>query len=293
MSNFVAASSYGESSMDDSFESDLLEFCHQFYDGNSYQVAPTFNTTPAVDTPVQVANSSSTSTRANESHIDKSLQDSQQRLIFLYHALNCEESNANPPRPCRISRKCQETVQLLRHVSNCLDPVNCSKSDCAYTHNLMEHFSSCTTPTCLLCSPLNETIRRKKSRLSSTINRRVQATSSPLPSPTFSHKVSGNVPQAPFASQQGNETIVMTPSMLTPQQLQSSPMYASGSRDYYPRDTHTYVYAQQTQQGFVHPVLHTYLAQVAQHASSELASIPTTEHQVGDNSLTNFYDEYY
>ncbi len=117
---------------------------------------------------------------------DKSLQEA---LIHIHHAQSCGDSNAKPPRPCRVSRRCLETVQLLQHISHCPNRTTwCSTTpDCVRTHMLMEHFLACSTMTCSLCLPLNQTIQRKRSRLGviivnrrKTPNNKQAATSAPV-----------------------------------------------------------------------------------------------------------------
>ena len=95
---------------------------------------------------------------------DSNLADFQQRLVHLHHAQSCEDSNANPPRVCRVSRKCHELVALLIHVQTCQNAANCIVPDCGVTYCIMEHNRTCTTACCLLCSPVNETKKRKQLR---------------------------------------------------------------------------------------------------------------------------------
>jgi hypothetical protein len=87
----------------------------------------------------------------------------QQRLVHLYHATHCEDSNGTPPRPCRVSRKCAEVVQLLRHTNECTKS-DCEVLDCTQTKLLVEHQKSCNNLTCQVCSSVNETKKRKQQR---------------------------------------------------------------------------------------------------------------------------------
>lgn len=93
--------------------------------------------------------------------------DLQQRLVHLYHAIHCEDSNGVPPRPCRISRKCAELVKLLRHTNVCVD-AHCEVPDCALTVSLVNHHKSCTDQACPICFSVNETKKRKQLRQEAT-----------------------------------------------------------------------------------------------------------------------------
>lgn len=93
------------------------------------------------------------------------LAECQVRLVHLYHAANCDDSNATPPRPCRTSRKCVELAVLLHHVQDCKN-YHCKMPDCITTRNIIDHYRGCNDNNCVLCKPVNENNHRKKARLS-------------------------------------------------------------------------------------------------------------------------------
>ena len=164
----------------DDFESNMWEFCRQFFDDFPVEACPiAFDSFPSTElfshSTVPVMTSSLSSKLCEE--LGLSLQDAQQRLIYCYHALHCEDSNSQPPRPCRVSPKCQDIVKLLQHVTTCTDrSASCWWPECGSTFHLMEHNRMCVdtsgTSPCVLCQPLNETKNRKRSRLSVIVNKR-------------------------------------------------------------------------------------------------------------------------
>ena len=134
---------------------------------------------------------------------DESLKNLQQRLIHLYHAKNCEDSNAFPPRPCRISRQCLDNLYALRHMLTCVDANKCNFPECSLTFCLTEHNRTCSIPTCSLCEPLNETKKRKRSRQSLTVTR------PSMPSSVINKPANIFIPD-PYNSS-GNSSVVTTP----------------------------------------------------------------------------------
>jgi hypothetical protein len=90
-------------------------------------------------------------------------QELQQRLVHLYHASSCEQSNATPRQPCRTSSRCHELNILLTHVHQCEDD-HCSVEDCVLTRCLLQHYRNCKDVQCLVCKPLNSIVERKKLR---------------------------------------------------------------------------------------------------------------------------------
>ncbi len=165
----------------------LLEFYHQFFeDDMPISIGEGDNNLPSTD--IDGLSSTESFPPALSCHtlddsscricqeLGLSLQDAQQRLIYCYHALRCEDSNSQPPRPCRVSPKCQDIVKLLQHVTTCTDrSASCWWPECGSTFHLMEHNRMCVgtyASACMLCQPLNETMNRKRSRLSVIVNKR-------------------------------------------------------------------------------------------------------------------------
>jgi hypothetical protein len=95
---------------------------------------------------------------------ESNLADFQTRLVYLNHAIHCEESNATPSRPCRLTPKCGEYVTLLQHVYSCTNAFNCTVADCMTTSCILAHHRSCAMESCRLCKPVNDTKKRKQLR---------------------------------------------------------------------------------------------------------------------------------
>ncbi len=93
------------------------------------------------------------------------LRDLQYRLVHLYHAAHCNQSNRSPPGPCHASRRCVEHLVLLRHCETCKNPY-CKVADCPITRFILYHYRHCADGACILCSPLNENLRRINRRKS-------------------------------------------------------------------------------------------------------------------------------
>jgi hypothetical protein len=100
---------------------------------------------------------------------EANLADFQTRLVYLQHAKHCEESNATPSRPCRLTPKCGEYVTLLQHVYSCPDTFNCTVTDCMTTSCILAHHRSCAMESCRLCKPVNDTKKRKQLRADTII----------------------------------------------------------------------------------------------------------------------------
>lgn len=86
------------------------------------------------------------------------LKQQQKRLLLLRHASKCPHDGK-----CPVTEYCANMKTLWRHIMQCKDQ-DCKVAHCISSRYVLAHYSRCKEPTCPVCGPVRDAIRKQHQR---------------------------------------------------------------------------------------------------------------------------------